>query len=70
MTKNLPDKLHWLESQHVKGAKLCGNIILKLEDKKRSKTYFNVVERRYENQLSELYTDNKKTKSSTNSNDF
>ena len=70
MTKNLKDKLHRLESQHVKAGKLCANIILELEDKKRSKNYFNVVERRYENQLSELYTDNKKTKSSTNSNDF
>ena len=70
MTKNLKDKLHRLEIQHVEAGKLCANIILELEYKKRSKNYFNVVERRYENQLSELYTDNKKTKSSTNSNDF
>ena len=70
MTKNLKDKLHRLEIQHVKAGELCANIILALEYKKRSKNYFHVVERRYENQLSELYTNNKKTKSSTNSNDF
>ena len=47
-----------MESEHAKGAKLRGNIILKLQDEKRSKTYFNVLKIK---PYSELDTyDNKK----------
>ena len=60
-----------MESELSKCAKLPANIILELEGKKRSKTYFNVLKRQCENQtLSELYTDNKKTKYSSNPSDI
>ena len=49
--------LYPLESEHVKGAKLCANIIFELEGEKRSKTYFEVLEKHYQNQtITELYT--------------
>ena len=54
----MPDELYQLESEHAKGAKLRGNIILKLQDEKRSKTYFSVLKIK---PYSELDTyDNKK----------
>ena len=71
MTKNLPDELYQLKSEHAKGAKLRANVILGLEDKTFSKTCFNILERQYENQtISELYTDDKKTKYSSTPNDI
>ena len=45
MIKNLPDELYQLESKHAKGAKLRANIRWELQDKKCSKTYFNILER-------------------------
>ena len=53
----MPDELYQLKSEHAKGAKLRGNIILKLQDEKRSKTYSNVLKIK---PYSELYTDDNK----------
>ena len=47
MIKNLPDKLYQLQSEHGKGAKRHANIILGLEGKEYSKTYFNALQRQY-----------------------
>ena len=57
MIENLPDELYQLESEYEKSAKLRGNIILKLQDEKRSETYSNVLKIK---QYSELYTDDNK----------
>ena len=83
--KLLHELLYQLESEPVKGAKIHPNIILELKGVKCSKTYFNVLERQYaksrndwvickdnmQNQkMTELYTDDKKTKYSSNPNDL
>ena len=47
MIKHLPDKLYHLQSEHGKGAKRHANIILGLEGKEYSKTYFNALQRQY-----------------------
>ena len=47
MNENFPHELYQLESEFAKGARLNANIILELEGKKHSKTYFNVLERQY-----------------------
>ena len=70
MIKNLPDKLNQLQSEHVKGAKRHENIILRLEGKEYSKSYFNALQRQYaKSNNSELYADDNKTKYSSNPND-
>ena len=44
--KNLQDELYQLENKQAKGAKLRAAIRWKLEDKKCSKTFFKVLERK------------------------
>ena len=63
MIESLPDELNQFESEYAKGAKLYANIILELERDKCCKTYVNVLERK-------LYTDDKKTKYSSNPNNI
>ena len=46
MIKTLPGEPYQLESEHVEGAKLRVNILLKIERAKRSKLNFNVIERK------------------------
>ena len=85
MTEKLLHELYQLEIEFVKGAKIHPNMILELKGVKCSKTYFNVLERQYakskndwviykdnmQNQkMTELYTDDKKTKYSSNPNDL
>ena len=66
--ETLLDELYELESEHEKGAKQHVNIIMELDCKKCSKTYFHVLGRQYEN--SELYADDKKPKYSSNPTDI
>ena len=47
MIETLPDHLYEWENEHAKGTKYCANIILVLEGKKCSKTYFNVLEKQH-----------------------
>ena len=70
--KNLQDELYKLENKQAKGAKLCVKIKWELEGEKCSKIIFKVLERRnMQNQkISELYTDDNKSKHSSNSTDI
>ena len=70
--ENLKNKLYQLENKQAKGGKLCTNIRWDLEGRKCSKTFFKVLERQnMQNQtLSELYTDDNKSKYSTNLKDI
>ena len=67
--RNLQDELYQLENKQAKGAKLRANIIWKQKGEKCSKTFFKVLERQnLQNQIiSELYTDDNKSKHSSNS---
>ena len=64
MTDNLQDELYSLENKQARGAKIYANIIWDLESEKCSKTFFKILERQnIQNQtISELYTDDKKSK--------
>ena len=64
MINNLQDELYALETKQAKGAKIRANIRWDLEGEKCSKSFYNVLERQnMQNQtISELYTDDKKTK--------
>ena len=68
MINNLQDELYTLETKQTTGGKVCANIRWYLEGEKCSKSFFNVLERQnMQNQtISELYTDDKKTKYSNN----
>ena len=71
MIKNVQDELYQLESK-VKGAKLRVNIRWELKGRKWSKTFFKVLEiQSVQNQtISELYTDDNKSKYSRNCNNI
>ena len=70
--KNLQDELYQLENKQAKGAKLRAKIKWELEGEKCSKIFFKVLERRnMQNQtISELYTDDNKSKYSSNPTDI
>ena len=70
--KNLQDELYKLENKQAKGAKLRAKIKWELEGEKCSKIFFKVLERRnMQNQtISELYTDDNKSKHSSNPTDI
>ena len=70
--KNLQDELYQLENKQAKGAKLRAKIKWELEGEKCSKIFFKVLERRnMQNQtISELYTDDNKSKHSSNPTDI
>ena len=72
MIENLQDELYQLENKQATGAKLHANIRWELEDKKYSKAFFKVLERQnLQNQtISELYTDDNKSKYSSNFKDI
>ena len=61
---NLQDELYSLESKQARGAKIRANIRWDLEGEKCSKSFINILERQHmQNQtISELYTDDKKSK--------
>ena len=69
---NLQDELYSLESKQARGAKILANIRWDLEVEKFSKSFFNILERQHmQNQtISELYTDDKKSKISDNPKDI
>ena len=60
------------KTKKATGSKPCANIRQELEDKKLSKTFFEVLERQnMQNQtIFELYTDDKKSKYSSNPKDI
>ena len=68
MINNLQDELYILESKQAEGAKIHANIRWDLEGEKCSKIFFKVLERQnMQNQtISELYVDDKKSKSVSN----
>ena len=70
--ENLQDELYQLENKQANGAKLCVNIIWELEGKRRSKTFFKVLERKsMRNQtISELHIGDNKSKHSSNLSDI
>ena len=72
MTKNLQDQLWQLESKQAKGAKLCANIRWELEGKKCSKNalFQNTWRIESTKSISELYTDDNKSKYSSNPKDI
>ena len=72
MIEDLQNELYQLENKQAKGAKLRAKIKWKLEDEKCSKTFFKVLEgRNMQNQtISELYTDDNKSKYSSNPTDI
>ena len=69
MIENLQDELYQLENKQAKGAKLRANIRFQLDGEKCSKNFSKVLERHnLQNQtISELYTDDNKSKYSSNS---
>ena len=72
MINTFQHELCLLESKQAKGAKIRANIKWDLEGEKCSKTFFKVLERQnMQNQtISELYTDEQKSKYSSNPNNF
>ena len=66
MIKSLQDELYQLENKQVKGEKLRVNIRWKLEGGKCSKTFFKVLKMQNMQTISELYTDDNKSKYSRN----
>ena len=72
MIENLKDEICYLENKQAKGAKLRVNIRYELEGGKWSKTFFNVIWRQNkQNQtIFKLYTDDNKTKYSSNPKDI
>ena len=71
MIKSLQDELYFLEIKQANGAKICANIRWNLEGEKCPKTFFKILERQHmQNQtMSEIYTDDKKSKYSSNPKD-
>ena len=72
MIKNLWDELYQLENKQAKGAKLLANTRWELEDQKCSKRFLKGLEKQnlQNHAKSELYTDNNKSKHSSNSKIF
>ena len=72
MTENLQDELYQLENKRAKAVKLRVNIRWGLGGEKCSKCFFKVLERKnLQNQtISELYTDDYKSKYSSNPKDI
>ena len=72
MINTFQDELYLLESKQAEGAKIRANIRWDLEGEKCSKTFFKVLEiQNLQNQtISELYTDDQKSKCSSNPNDI
>ena len=72
MIKSLQDELYSLESKQANGAKICANIRWDLEGEKCPKTFCKILERQHmQNQtISEIYTDDKKSKYSSNPKDI
>ena len=72
MINNLQDELYILESKQAQDIKIRANIRWDLEGEKCSKMFFKVLERQnMQNQtISELYVDDKKTKSVSNTKDI
>ena len=72
MINTFQDELYLLESKQAEGAKIRANIRWDLEGEKCSKTIFKVLEiQNLQNQtISELYTDDQKSKYSSNPNDI
>ena len=72
MIESLQDKLYQLENKHAKGAKRHTNIRQELMGEKFAKTFFKVLVRhtmQYQ-AIYELYTDDNKSKNSSNPRDF
>ena len=67
LINNLQDELYSLESKQARGAKIRANIRWYLEGEKCSKSFFKILERQnMQNQnVSELYTVDKKSKFSS-----
>ena len=72
LIKSLQDELYSLESKQANGAKICANIRWDLEGEKCPKTFCKILERQHmQNQtISEIYTDDKKSKYSSNPKDI
>ena len=72
LINNLQDELYSLESKQARGSKICANITYDLEGEKCSKIFFKILERQnMQNQtISELYTDDKKSKYSSSPKDI
>ena len=72
MIENIKDEIYELENKQVKGTKLRANIRQQLDGKKWSKIFFKVLQRQImQNQtVFELYTDNNKSKYSSNPKDI
>ena len=68
LINNLQDELYSLESKQARGAKIRANIRWDLEGEKCSNSFFKILERQHmQNQtISELYTNDKKSKVSNN----
>ena len=72
MINNLQGELYSLECKQARGAIIRANVRLDLEGEKCSKSSFRILERQnMQNQtISELYTDDKKSKFSSNPEDI
>ena len=72
MINNLQDELYSLECKQARGAIIRANVRWDLEGEKCSKSFFRILERQnMQNQtISELYTDDKKSKFSSNPEDI
>ena len=72
MINNLQGELYSLECKQARGAIIRGNVRWDLEGEKCSKSSFRILERQnMQNQtISELYTDDKKSKFSSNPEDI
>ena len=72
LINSLQDELYSLESKQARGARIRANTRWDLEDEKCSKSFFKILERQHmQNQtISELYTDDKKSKVSSNLEDI
>ena len=72
MIENIKDEIYELKNKQVKGTKLRANIRWQLDGKKWSKIFFKVLQRQImQNQtVFELYTDNNKSKYSSNPKDI
>ena len=72
LINSLQDELYSLESKQARGARIRANTRWDLEAEKCSKSFFKILERQHmQNQtISELYTDDKKSKVSSNPEDI
>ena len=72
MINNLQGELYSLECKQARGAIIRANVRWDLEGEKCSKSFFRILERQnMQNQtISELYTDDKKSKFSSNPEDI